>query len=265
MIPLPSIFDQPAGDDHGRSGLAFEDAPGEPTAAELALFTPPPEPEHTPRVRRTKRVKKSMAERVFNKDLSLDTQRGDFSRPIAKVPARAEELTPTQIFRLFEQRIHWGHPADLCYSMYRLKPSAEDIAHIEWVCMLNIRQWMTSLRMATYAGLPRNAHGFPNWDDAEAVKPAEDNLMDFLAVYRRRFAEEDPVRGHLYDLCERGVTTHHPDMKSAVAAVAELQKLEWRENLRQRGMPESFIEKEMTYADRVTERNRRGSCGGMEA
>lgn len=259
----PTIFDLPAGDDNGRSGLAYEDVPGEPTAAEL--FTPPPEPEYEPRVRRAKRRKKSMVERVFNKDLSLDTRREDFSRAIAKVPEKATDLTSTQIFRLFDQRIHWGHPADLCFGMYRLQPSAEDVAHIEWVCWLNIREWMTSLRMAVYAGLPLNQWGFPNWRDAEAVKPAESNLMDFLAVYRAKFAELDPVRGHLYDLCASGLPVHAPEMKAANAAVLELEKAEHRRRLAMIGMTPEFVEKEMRFADRVTERNRRGSCGGMEA
>jgi len=209
---------------------------------------------------RRKRRKKKIIDRVPNKNLDRDMARGTYARPIAKHPQNAVELTAVQVYRIFEDRIHFGHPADLCYSMYRLQPTEDDIEQIEFVCWLNVRQWMTSLRMCVYAGLPDT-----EWRQAETAPIAEDNLMDFLRVFRAKFAAMDPVRGRFFELCGTpGVTIRTPELIEAKKAVAALELAERRARLTRLGMRPDWIDEQMAFTDRMNERNRRGSCGGSE-
>lgn len=274
MLPtIEEIAEAQAAVNHTEeSGLWFTDEPGEPTAGELGNGSDTAVPDFDPfphrpqpdwvqdRERRKPRRKKKLSERVFNKDLDRDMARGTYARPVAKHPTNAMELTNQQIFRLFDARIHYGHPADTCYSMYRLKPTEDDRDHIEFVCWLNIREWMTSLRLCVYADLPET-----EWRAAESCTIAEKNLMDFLAVFRAKFAVKDPVRGRFYALCgDPARDSRSLKLKAAWEAVRKQMDDERRALLTRLKCPPAFIEQQMAFAARLEERNRKGSCGGME-
>lgn len=285
------------------SGLWYADEPGEPTAAELdtsalKLFTPPPEPEHTPRERPAPRRKKSIVDRVPNPCRCHGYATTGKSGPKHKRATTAYDLcangpTPErgdacQVYQLFQAALTSGrHPVEFVWLNHRFEPTEEDREHLDWVCWLNVRSWLLPSQLATYGRLaptqckprPRNwlkltdserAEYDRVWREQRAIEDAardaivirEKTLTEFLAAFRVlqreanvKLAETCPPMARLL----AATTSVEKD-----AAARELGQWEQAELLRRIGMTEEFIAKQQAFADRLDERNRKGSCGGME-
>jgi len=212
----------------GEAPVPDAPAPHGGAADGVVLGSPPARPEWVQdRERRKKRTKRLIEDKVINQDLSIDMNRGTFVRPKAKWATTAFELTDNQIYRLFELRLHYGHPADLCFSMFRLQPTDDDREQITWTCELYLRAWLAHL--AAWYMVP------------------EGTLAEVLADFRKQFAERDPVRARFYALCEHGGRS--PEYAAAERAVMDLRRQENIEGKRKLGMSEEQIQKWMDSAD----------------
>lgn len=104
-----------------------------------------------------------------------------------------EDGTTCQVYQLFRTAlVYGGHPADWVRRDHGFEPTADDREHLDWVCLLNAREWLYPWELAKYAGLPagtvgrlvdRFGRGVPQ---LEGVEITETTFAEFLTTYRSR-------------------------------------------------------------------------------
>jgi len=126
--------------------------------------------------------------------------------PLPKKPTRATTAydlctrgptpadgTACQVYQLFRTALdHGGHPADWVRRDHGFEPTQDDREHLDWVCLLNAREWLYPWELARYAGLPagtvgrlvdRFGRGVPQ---LVGVEITEATFAEFLSTYRSR-------------------------------------------------------------------------------
>jgi len=104
-----------------------------------------------------------------------------------------EDGTACQVYQLFRTAlVYGGHPADWVRRDHGFEPTDDDREHLDWVCLLNAREWLYPWELARYAGLPagtvgrlvdRFGRGVPQ---LEGVEITEATFAEFLTTYRNR-------------------------------------------------------------------------------
>lgn len=159
--------------DTEQSGLWIEDEPGEPTVAEIEARDAPEWA--LPRERTKRKHRKRKGERVPNPCKCYGYASTGKIGPRAKRPETAYDLCECQISLAFSVAYPDHHPANDCRGLFLLDCTEEDRLHIEWVCLLNLGNWVPKA-------------------DREFVPECPTDLLAVFAAVRAGRAVRDQVR-----------------------------------------------------------------------
>lgn len=180
--------------------------------------------------------KRKISERVFNPCLCYSyAATGKAPTRRAVRPATAYDLCQCQIQRAFDRSYPTHHPAIECRGLFALDCTDEDREHVEWVCMLNLGEWV-----------PEADRGF---------LPADRDGLDLTAIFamlhlarddRERIAAESCPP--LAELREARASGNYTRINAARDALALWERVAL---LRRLGVSEAMIERYTTNESRL--------------